>query len=152
MLIRPFNFTDKDQLIDIFGLNVPKYFALNEVHDFERYLNDNSETYLTIEQEGKIIGGIGYYINTSNNSGRITWIFFHPGAKGQGLGKKAVEYCMKILKDDPIVEKLVVTTSQFAFKFFEQFGYELIKTEKDYWGAGLDLYLMEQPNNWIGFC
>ena len=77
MLIRPFNFTDKDQLIDIFRLNVPKYFAPEEVHDFEQYLNDHS---------------------------------------------------------DPIVEKLVVTTSQFAFKFFEQFGYKTIKTEADFLG------------------
>jgi len=145
MIIRPFNIADKDHLTDIFKLNVPTYFAANEIYDFEQYLSQHSETYLTIEHEGKIIGGTGYYVNTSDNSGRITWIFFHPDAKGLGSGKNAVEYCLKMLRADPGVKMLVVTTSQFAFKFFEKFGYELVKTEKDYWGPGLDLYLMEQP-------
>jgi N-acetylglutamate synthase-like GNAT family acetyltransferase len=146
MLIRSFNIDDKEKLADIFKLNVPKYFAANEIHDFEQYLSQYGETYLTIEHEGKIIGGTGYYVNTSDNSGRITWIFFHPDAKGGGSGKKAVEYCISILRADTRVNKLVVTTSQFAFKFFEKFGYETVKIEKEYWGAGLDLYLMEQPN------
>ena len=30
-----------------------------------------------------------------------------------------------------------------AYRFFEKFGLVLIKTEKDYWGKGLDLYWME---------
>jgi N-acetylglutamate synthase-like GNAT family acetyltransferase len=147
MIIRFFNIADKDKLVDIFRLNVPKYFAPKEINDFEQYLTQHGETYLTIEHEGEIIGGTGYYVNISDNSGRITWIFFHPGAKGCGAGKKAVEYCMNILKADPRVNKLVVTTSQFAFGFFGKFGYELVKTEKDYWGTGLDLYLMEQSNS-----
>jgi len=146
MIIRSFNVADQDKLIAIFMLNVPQYFAPEEVNDFEQYLSQHSETYLTIEHEGKIIGGTGYYVNISDKSGRITWIFFHPDAKGLGAGKEAVEYCINILRADPGVYKLVVTTSQFAFKFFEKFGYEVVKTEKDYWGAGLDLYLMEQPN------
>jgi ribosomal protein S18 acetylase RimI-like enzyme len=45
------------------------------------------------------------------------------------------------------VKKLVVRTSQLAYKFFERLGYHLIRTEKDYWGKGLDLYLMEQVIN-----
>jgi len=147
MTIRSFNIADQDALIDIFMLNVPRYFALKEVNDFEQYLSQHSETYLTIEHEGKIIGGTGYYVNISDKSGRITWIFFHPDARGSGAGKMAVEYCINILKADQWVNKLVVTTSQLAFKFFEKFGYELVKTEKDYGGVGLDLYLMEQPNN-----
>jgi len=66
----------------------------------------------------------------------------HPN--DSGLGKKTVEHCLNILESSPNVEKLVVTTSQLAFKIFGKFGYELVKVEKDYWGEGLDLYLMEK--------
>lgn len=143
-MIRPFKTSDKEHLIEIFKLNTPKYFDTNELGDFEKYLTHHCETYLTIESDNKIVGGAGYYVNMTDNSGRITWIFFHPNSSGFGLGKQAVEHCLTILKSNPSVEKLIVTTSQLAYKFFEKFGYKLIQTEKDYWGQGLDLYLMEQ--------
>lgn len=143
-MIRPFNISDNDQLIEIFKLNTPKYFDPKEVFDFIDYLDQHGDTYFTIEHENKIVGGTGYYIKESDKSGRITWIFFHPDFAGQGLGKQSVAYCLDILKSNPDIEKLVVTTSQWAHRFFEKFGYQLVSTEKDFWGQGLDLYLMER--------
>jgi ribosomal protein S18 acetylase RimI-like enzyme len=145
-MIRPFKETDKDTLVEIFKLNTPQYFDTKEVNDFIEYLENHSNTYWTIEHEDKIVGGSGFYVKESDNSGRITWIFLHPNYSGLGLGKKAVEYSLTTLRQNPKVEKFVVMTSQLAFKFFEKLGYKLIKTEKDYWGVGLDLYEMEMPN------
>jgi len=145
-MIRPFNQADKDTLIEIFKLNTPQYFDTKEVYDFIEYLNNYSDTYLTFEHEGKIVGGTGYYVKETDKSGRITWIFFHPNYSGLGLGRQAVEYCLKTLKQIQKVEKLIVTTSQLAYKFFEKFGYRITKIEKDFWGLGLDLYEMEMPN------
>jgi ribosomal protein S18 acetylase RimI-like enzyme len=142
-MIRPYKIEDKAQLIEIFNRNTPQYFDPKEVQDFEAYLEKYPETYLTVLHDGKIVGGTGYYFKEEDNSGRITWIFFHPDSAGLGLGRLSVEYCMAILKTSPKVQKLVVTTSQLAFRFFEKFGYQLVQTEKDYWGQGLDLYLME---------
>lgn len=144
-MIRPYKISDKKQLFEIFELNTPKYFDPKEINDFESYLQQHSDTYFTIEYENKIVGGIGYYVKESDKSGRITWIFLHPNYTGYGLGKKAVEHCLAILTLNATLEKLVVTTSQLTFEFFEKFGYQLLKTEKDFWGEGLDLYLMERP-------
>ncbi|MCE3280110.1 MAG: family N-acetyltransferase [Bacteroidetes bacterium] len=146
-MIRPYEVSDKEELISIFNLNVPKYFDPKELQEFEDYLEVGKDTYMTIESENSIIGGVGYEIRKSDSSGRINWIFLHPQFSGTGYGKQAVEYCLTILKQDPIVKTLVVRTSQLAYKFFERLGYSLIRTEKDYWGKGLDLYLMEQVNN-----
>jgi N-acetylglutamate synthase-like GNAT family acetyltransferase len=146
-MIRPFKEIDKDTLVEIFKLNTPQYFDPKEVNDFIEYLEIHSNTYLTLEHEEKIVGGTGYYVKEEDKSGRITWIFFHPSYSGLGLGRQAVEYCLATLKQNPKVEKFVVTTSQLAYKFFEKFGYKLTKTEKDYWGLGLDLYEMEMPND-----
>ena len=144
-MIRPYNDTDKAALIDIFRRNAPEYFDPAELADYEKYLDEYASTYFTVEHEGKIAGGVGYFIDRLKKTGQITWILFHPQYTGMGLGKKVVEHCFAIFKADSGVEKLVVTTSQKAYRFFEKLGYGLVKTEENYWGPGLDLYLMERP-------
>nr|WP_321227098.1 GNAT family N-acetyltransferase [uncultured Psychroserpens sp.] len=142
-MIRPYKPTDKEQLLKVFNLNVPKSFDKKEINDFLEYLEQKPETYLTIEVNNTIVGGTGYYVNEKDKSGRITWIFFDPNYSGQGLGKQSVDYCLNVLSKDKRVEKFIVTTSQLAYKFFEKFGYTINRVEKDYWGEGLDLYEME---------
>ena len=145
-MIRPYKTADKEHLLKIFSLNTPNYFDKNEIKDFENYLEQKPETYLTIEVDNTIVGGTGYYINEYDKSGRITWIFFDPSYAGKGLGKQSVEHCLKIFHKDKRVEKLIVTTSQLAYKFFEKFDYSINRIEKNYWGEGLDLYEMEKSN------
>ncbi|MCT4639464.1 MAG: GNAT family N-acetyltransferase [Bacteroidales bacterium] len=142
-MIREYRVSDREELLDVFKLNIPKYFDPKEVDDFLEYLDDHGDTYLTIEKDNKIVGGVGYIFNDSDKSGQITWIFLHPEYTDHGLGKQAVEHCITLLKSNSEIVKLVVTTSQLAFRFFEKFGFNLIRTEKDYWGSGLDLFLME---------
>jgi len=141
--IRPYHSTDKNALLHIFRDNIPKYFDPKEIHDFENYLETESETYHTIELGNKIVGGIGAVVNEARSTGSIAWIFFDPEHTGKGLGKFAVDYCITELKKNPAVKKLTVRTSQLVYVFFEKFGFKLIRTEKDYWGDGLDLYEME---------
>ena len=143
-MIRPYKPADKESLMKFFGYNTPKYFDKNEINDFEEYLEQKAETYLTIVLHNIIVGGTGYYINENDKSGRITWIFFDPNYAGQGLGKQSVEHCLRILNKDKRVEKCIVTTSQLAYKFFEKFDYSINRIEKNYWGDGLDLYEMEK--------
>ena len=145
-MIRPYIPTDKVHLLRIFRANIPKYFDENEINDFEAYLEQRADTYLTTEVDATIVGGTGYYVKEADKSGRITWIFFDPSYAGQGLGKKAVNYCLQLFGKDNRVEKFKVTTSQFAYKFFEKFGYRITRIEKNHWGEGLDLFEMEKPN------
>ncbi len=142
-MIRQYKISDRPELIEIFKLNTPAYFDPKEINDLEEYLDQNSDTYFTVEYENKIIGGAGYQITDNNSIGRITWIFFHPDYSGHGYGRQAVGHCLTILKSNPKLKKLIVTTSQLAYKFFAKFGYTLTRIEKDYWGIGLDLYVME---------
>lgn len=143
-MLLPYTSNNKQTLIEIFNLNVPIYFAPHELKEFLSYLEIKSDTYLCIYNGNKIVGGVGYDCKEEDKSGRINWIFVHPNCKGHGLGKEAVEFCIAKLKEDERVEKLIIRTSQLAYKFFESFYYKLIKIEKDYWAPGLDLYLMER--------
>jgi ribosomal protein S18 acetylase RimI-like enzyme len=144
LMIRSFRKSDQEKLIEIFNLNVPEFFDPAELTHFIEYLRTSAETYLTIESEGRIVGGVGYEIRESDRSGRINWIFIHPDFSNLGFGTKGVNHCLMILRSNHNVEILIVRTSQLAYKFFERLGYKVTKTEKDYWGKGLDLYLMTQ--------
>ncbi|WP_298544530.1 GNAT family N-acetyltransferase [uncultured Aquimarina sp.] len=143
-MIRPYELHDKKELVAIFKLNTPKYFDPKEVKDFEEYLEQHSNTYFTIEYKNNIVGGVGCYVKEEDKTGRITWIFFHPDYSGLGLGKQAVTYCLNSFKSNATIKKIVITTSQLAYRFFEKFDFTLKETEKNYWGPGLDLYLMER--------
>jgi ribosomal protein S18 acetylase RimI-like enzyme len=143
-MIRPYTITDKEILLGVFKLNVPFYFALHEADEYKKYLEANGSSYFTIEYDNKIVGGVGYNINIEEATGSITWIFLHPDYSGLKLGKQAVEHCMTILEMSSEVKKLVIRTSQLAYIFFERFGYEVVFTQKNYWGQNLDLYYMEK--------
>jgi ribosomal protein S18 acetylase RimI-like enzyme len=143
-IIRAFQASDKEALIKILKANTPKYFDPNEIDDFEAYIDQRASTYLCVEQDGQIIGGAGYYVNNIDLSGRIKWVFFKPEFHKQGLGKLIIEHCIKELESHKLVRNLMLTTSQLAYPFFEKFGFKTTQTKKDYWGPGLDFYLMEK--------
>ncbi|NOG45856.1 MAG: GNAT family N-acetyltransferase [Calditrichaeota bacterium] len=143
MLIRKYNENDKLELIRIFKRNTPKFFDIKETDDFIEYLDLDGENYFVIEIENKIVGGIGVQIENQHKIGRITWIFFHPDYSGKGLGKFSVEHCLGLFSKNPNIKKVIVTTSQLAYKFFEKFNFIHTNTEKNYWGKGLHLYTME---------
>ena len=54
-MIRPYKLTDKERLLKVFSLNTPKFFDENEIKDFEAYLEQKADTYLTIEVDGLIV-------------------------------------------------------------------------------------------------
>lgn len=148
-MIRPYQSTDKPYLLAIFRRNTPKYFDKSEEKDFEKYLAQKGNSYLTIELDNKIVGGTGYDVNEQGKSGSIVWIFFDPDYYGKGLGRETVECCHTILNKEDGIEKFTVRTSQFAFGFFEKIGYTITRIEKNYWAEGFDLYEMEKE--FIGF-
>lgn len=135
--------SDKQSLIQIFRQNIPKYFAPKELEDFIMYLDKHADTYFTVKAGDIINGGFGYVIDKQEQTGSITWIFFHPDTTGTGLGTASLNYCLPILKSNSFVDKITVRTSQHANLFFEKFGFNLIEIKKDYWGKDLDLYSME---------
>ena len=146
-LIRSFRPEDRKSLINIFRKNTPRFFGVNEQADYEAYLDQNSSTYLSVEIDKVIVGGAGYFVKKEDNSGRITWIFFDPEYTGHGLGRTVVKQCLHLLSQDFRVNKFVVTTSQLSHGFFEKFGFELVRIEKDYWSTGLHLYEMEKQKD-----
>lgn len=140
-MIRAYRPEDFPSVIQLFQLNTPQYFAPEEQHDLEEYLGKHAQHFFIFEKDQRIQGAGGY--NLLEDEARISWYFIHPDAQGQGIGKALVQHSLNELKKAHGVPKIMVRTSQHAWRFFEKMGFELKMTEKDFWAPGFDLYQME---------
>ena len=130
-------------LSKIFSLNVPKYFDKKELNDFKKYFNSkNLESYFIIEFKGKVVGGGGYAYENIKTA-RICWLFIDPNYHGFGFGKKLVNYCIKILKNNRKLNVIEVETSNLTYKFYEKLNFKIEYIKKDYWPNNDDLYFMK---------
>ena len=142
-IIRTAQKQDFKFLSKIFLLNVPKYFDKKELDDFKKYFNSkNLESYFIIESQGKVLGGGGYAYENIKTA-RICWLFIHPNYHGLGLGKKLVNHCIKILKNDRKLSVIEVETSNLTYKFYEKLNFKIEYIKKDYWPNNDDLYFMK---------
>jgi ribosomal protein S18 acetylase RimI-like enzyme len=151
--IRFYQNEDKEELIKLIQLNIPTFFEEAEENDFAEYLEKYKEDYFVIEDKitNQIIGcgGINYFFDDvieryqrSINLARISWDIIHPNFQGQGIGKKLLLHRINHIQSKEI-KRIVVRTSQLAYKFYQKVGFELEKTEKDFWAKGFDLYQMK---------
>ena len=130
-------------LSKIFSLNVPKYFDKKELNDFKKYFNSkNLESYFIIESQGKVVGGGGYAYENMKTA-RICWLFIDPNYHGFGFGKKLVNYCIKILKNNRRLNVIEVETTNLTYKFYEKLNFKIVYIKKDYWPNNDDLYFMK---------
>ena len=142
-IIRTAQKQDFKFLSKIFLLNVPKYFDKKELDDFKKYFNSkNLESYFIIESQGKVVGGGGYAYENMKTA-RICWLFIDPNYHGFGFGKKLVNYCIKILKNNRKLNVIEVETSNLTFKFYEKLNFKIEYIKKDYWPNNDDLYFMK---------
>ena len=124
-IIRSAQKQDFKFLSKIFSLNVPKYFDKKELDDFKKYFNSkNLESYFIIESQGKVVGGGGYAYENMKTA-RICWLFIDPNYHGFGFGKKLVNYCIKILKNNRKLNVIEVETSNLTYKFYEKLNLKL---------------------------
>lgn len=145
MHIRTYQEADKESLLELIRLNIPKYFEASEENDFQEYLEQEKEDYFIVEDKTthQIIGcgGINYFFDTQPISARISWDIVHPNYQGKGIGKKLLLHRIEHIKNQEI-KSVIVRTSQLAYQFYKKIGFELEKIEKDYWAKGYDLYFM----------
>lgn len=144
-MIRSYTAADKADVIRIFQLNTPTYFAVEEQSDLEGFLEAHADNYWLIEQGGQLAGCGGITFSEDKREGRIAWDFFSPNFQGQGLGKQLTLYRLEQIEQVKTVDTIIVRTSQLAYRFYAKFGFITQEIKKDYWAPGLDLYAMAMP-------
>lgn len=142
-VIRPYISHDRKELLDLLRMNTPTYFDPAEENDFVDYLEHHAQNYFVVEYSGAIVGGGGFNTGFDNGkTARISWDIIHPGFHGQRLGKKLTQHRIEKIRALQSINRIVVRTSQLAFKFYEKQGFQLERTVKDFWAPGFDLYEM----------
>lgn len=142
-MIRPFVADDSPALIEILRLNTPEFFAPSEEEDYVNYLKQELEEYFVMEREGKLVGAGGINFFPGSRSARISWDLIHPDFQGKGFGSQLVQHRIQRLWQAPEVDTIVVRTSQLVHNFYAKAGFSLVKTQKDFWAPGFDLYQLE---------
>jgi len=137
---RSYELSDRTDLEEIFLLNTPKYFAPEELGDFLEYLDIFGDDYVVAVVDGRIVGGGGYWIRTSDHQGGLSWAFLHPDFQGTGVGKALAVYRIEQIKASGGAKMILVETSQHSFGFYEKLGFKLLSQQPDYWAPGIDLY------------
>ena len=143
IMIREYESIDKNAVLELIRLNIPKYFASSEEDDFSRYLDSEIELYYVLLFDKKLVGCGGINFSDNRMTGKISWDILHPEYQGKSLGTYLLEYRIKKLKSIDSVQRITVRTSQLAYKFYEKRGFELLEVKKDYWARGFDMYRME---------
>ena len=141
--IREYSQTDKNDVMTLIKLNIPKYFAVEEETDLGRYLDEEVELYYVLLFDGMIVGCGGINFADNMTTGRISWDIIHPAYQGKSLGAKLLKYRLEKLRSISSIEKITVRTSQLVYKFYEKQGFVLLEVRKDYWADGFDMYKME---------
>ena len=77
--------TDKDAVINLIRLNIPKYFAPTEETDLNYYLDHERELYYVLLFDGQIVGCGGINFEDNKTTGKISWDILHPQYQGKSL-------------------------------------------------------------------
>ena len=139
--IREYFETDKNEVLSLLRENTPRYFAKEEELEFIEYLENRRELYYVVQLENKIVGCGG--INFDKNIGKISWDMISPSVQGLGLGSALLKYRIQKIKENKLIDEIIVRTSQHTFQFYEKQGFTLTEKVKDYWAVGFDLYKMK---------
>ena len=84
-----------------------------------------------------------HYPNFDKNIGKISWDMISPSVQGLGLGSALLKHRIQKIKENKLIDEIIVRTSQHTFQFYEKQGFTLTEKVKDYWAVGFDLYKMK---------
>lgn len=141
-MIRKYCIDDFLQVLSLFKLNAPKYFHQDEEDDLINYLQSEIEDYFVYCINNEVLGAGG--INYHDKKATLSWDIIHPNYHGKGIGQNITNFRPDYIKKLMIYDTCVVRTSQFAFHFYEKFGFVTLEKHIDFWAEGFDMYFMEK--------
>ncbi|WP_343636079.1 GNAT family N-acetyltransferase [Fluviicola sp.] len=150
--IRTYRDSDKDSCMEIFRTNVPKYFTLEEVDEFERFLTKlgdpeatDNPPYYVLELENKPIGcgGIGEKKGIDGvDSITFVWGMVRRNYHKKGFGEQLLRFRLKEIDRLFPGRKVILDTTQFSYSFFEKYGFRTVKITENSYGEGMHRYDM----------
>ncbi|WP_034707822.1 GNAT family N-acetyltransferase [Chryseobacterium luteum] len=144
MLIIKYKPEFRESCIEIFKSNLPKYFAEEELAQFENFLDDEiEENYYVIKIEGLTVGCGGIFLDKSNDAAGLSWGMVHADYHHKGIGKFFTQYRIDMLKKTYPNITFKIETSQHTAGFYEKRGFKTVDIVPDGFSNGIDKYTME---------
>lgn len=139
---RSYQSNDEQQVLALFDLLSPQYFAQEERVDLAYYLAKERELYFVVYQNNTLVAAGGINFQDQQQTGIISWDLVAPHLHGKGIGSALLQHRITVLRALPAVTKILVRTSQHAYLFYEKHGFKLTEIQPNFWAPTFDLYAM----------
>lgn len=150
--IRKYEPSDRNACMEIFKTNVPDYFTLEEVDEFERFLTKledpavtNNPPYYVMELDKTLIGCGGFGEKDGiDGTASITfvWGMVARAYHKKGYGEQLLRFRLQEIPLHFPNKKIILDTTQFSYAFFEKYGFKTIKITENSYGKGMHRYDM----------
>ena len=138
--------------MEIFQTNVPTYFTMEEVNEFERFLTklDDPEVldnpvYYVLELENRLIGCGGFGEKDGiDGTPSITfvWGMVDKAYHKKGFGEQLLRFRLNEIPIHFPGKSVILDTTQFSYTFFEKYGFKTVKITENSYGEGMHRYDM----------
>lgn len=134
----------RENCIEIFKTNLPKFFAAEELQLFENFLDyEIEENYYVIKTNGLLVGCGGIFFDAKNNEAGLSWGMVHADYHRQGIGKLLTQFRLDLLKKIYPDKSLRIETSQHTAEFYEKNGFSIVDIVPEGFAEGIDKYSMK---------
>jgi ribosomal-protein-alanine N-acetyltransferase len=150
--IRKYEAADHDACMEAFKTNVPKYFTLEEVNEYDRFLTklDDPEVldnplYYVMELDNQFIGCGGFGEKEGIDgipSITFVWGMVDSAYHKKGFGEKLLRFRLAEIPLHFPGWKVILDTTQFSYTFFEKYGFKTLKITENSYGEGMHRYDM----------
>jgi N-acetylglutamate synthase-like GNAT family acetyltransferase len=156
MLIRSYSPADRAACLAIFTSNMPRYFAVDELPGFARWLDAQdagelaypeeslAEPYFVGEEAGRVVACGGLGILRDRPWLTMAWGMVAAELHCQGFGRALLLHRLHYAAQHHPSYTVALDTSQHTFYFFEKLGFEVIKITPDGYAPGLHRYDMQR--------
>jgi len=141
-MIRRYIHADYEAVTGLLRANTPRYFHPDEATGLVDYLEHDSDDFFVYVHDKQVCACGGFNFIAEQGLFRISWDLVHPDFHGKGFGSRLLTYRLGLIEDLDPEAVVVVRTSQLVYPYYAKHGFDLRRTEKDYWAPGFDLYDM----------
>ncbi len=138
--------------MEIFKTNVPKYFTLEEVNEYDRFLAKlgdlevvDNPAYYVMELDNKLIGCGGFGEKEGIDgvpSITFVWGMVDHAYHKKGFGEQLLQFRLTEIPLHFPNRKVILDTTQFSYTFFEKYGFKTVKITENSYGEGMHRYDM----------
>jgi len=141
--LRKFSLSDLEQIMEIEKISFPNRKLFSEDY-FRKLYQKYPEGFIVAEDKGKILGyAIG---EVQKDCGKIISIAVHPAWRKKGIGKKLANFLIEHFKKENLkkISLHVRKNNLAAISFYQNLGFQILKTIKNYYQNGDDADLISK--------